>query len=91
MVFVSAANAKMKNGKLKKGVTEITDKNGRVRYIGSAVGKPDEVKTNVKKVEKKEPKTKGVTKEPVKKVVVKKPKKNKEDEPEEEKLKVEFD
>jgi len=101
MVFVSAANAKAKNGKLKSGVKEITDKNGRVRYVSSVVAKKevkkvvkgtpvkDVKKKEVKNVEKKEVKNKGVVKE---KVIKEKSKKKKEEVvDDEEKLKLDFD
>ena len=92
MVFVKKSDAVNSKGVLKKGVSQITTKNGQVRYVSSAVAKKDDVKPKVKKVETKEAKTKGVAQEkekkPAKKIVEAKPKKKKE---EEEPLKVEFD
>lgn len=41
MPFAKKEDAFMRNGKLKKGYREITDKNGRIRYMYSLVGLPD--------------------------------------------------
>lgn len=63
MPFIKAEDAKDKKGKLKAGVKEIQDKNGRTRYIG-----PKSTKPPVKEVEPK------IKKEKVKKEKVKKEK-----------------
>jgi len=82
MVFVSANDAKSKNGKLKPGVKEITDKNGRTRYVSSAVVNKDGKKDKNEKPEKKNAKSKGVDNKKKKDVQTQAP---------EDKLIVEFD
>ena len=64
MPFVSRDNALDSKGKVKKGITVSTDKNGRVRYIGPKMSKPPMEPEK----KKKEPVKKGpVKKGPVKK------------------------
>jgi len=71
MPFASKTNACAKNGNIKKGFREVTDKNGKIRYMTD--NKKKDVKKDVKEVKKDKPKTekakpKGVTPEKVEKV-----------------------
>ena len=90
MVFVSLANAKNSKGVLKKGVSEITDKNGRIRYVSSSVVKKDEDKTKTKKNETKEIKSKVVAKEKKEKTEKKEKPEKKGKEKEDKSLTVDF-